>query len=124
MIITLKGMDRLQYLRDKGIVKAKGKLTAEEKKSRVEARQLERRKGLEEAGFTGRGAKKTYEEKRSTSKARGVKKRDWGRLVARSIPQTAAYYGLEPGKARKATDIDIEAMQELMYQELRKKFEK
>ncbi len=111
-------------LREQGIVGTRKKLSSKEKKARVEARKVKKSEALSKAGFASRGPKRTYEEQRSTSKARGVKKRDWGRLVARSVPQTAAYYGLDPGRARKTTDIDIESMQELMYQELRKKFEK
>ncbi len=111
-------------LREQGIVGTRKKISPKEKKTRAEAKKVEKSKVLREAGFPSRGPKRTYEEQRSTSKSRGLKKRDWGRLVARSVPQTAAYYGLDPGKARKATDIDIESMQELMYQELRKKFKK
>ncbi len=108
-------------LREQGLVQGRQQYAStEERKAAALIRKEERLKALAEQGL-GKRVPKTYEEKRSVSMTRGTKKRDWGRLVARSVPTTATYYGLDPGKARKETDIDVREMQELMYQELRDK---
>lgn len=119
---------RRRLLAEMGITKTRAKYAnAAERQAAAEARKakkkIEKEAALLEAGLSPR-KKKTEAEKRQTGKARGLKKRDFVRLMGRAVPKTAEYYGIDVGKARKASDIDVEAVQELMYLELKKKFEK
>ena len=111
---------RIAILREKVIISKQTKLSPEEKEARKEARKAERLRELEGLGL-GPRTRRSQEERRETSKSRGLAKRNWSRDMASAIPQTAAYYGISSGKVRKASDASTREIQEMMFEELKRK---
>ncbi len=89
-------------------------------KSKADERKESRKSELEALGM-GPRAKRSKDERRSTSKDRGLAKRNWNRDLVAAVPQTAAYYGLNPGTTRKSSALEVKELQELLYEELKRK---
>ncbi len=116
---------RRAILREMGQIGTRQKYgSAEDRKAaakdRSEIKRATRRSELEALGM-GPRAKRSQEERRSTSKDRGLAKRDFNRDLVAAVPQTAAYYGLNPGTSRKSSSMEVRELQELLYEELKRK---
>ena len=111
---------RRAILREKGLISKQTKLTPAEKEARKEGRKAERARELEGLGLDPR-SRRSVEERREVSKTRGLAKRNWSRDMASAIPQTAAYYGISSGRASKASDASTREIQEMMFEELKRK---
>ncbi len=94
-----------------------------ERKEAAEARKaLKKRQRLEAqlaAGISPR-VKRTEEEKRETGTGRSLAKRNWNRDMALALPQTASYYGIKLKSTRKESQMDIQALKETMFEELKR----
>ena len=89
-------------------------------KERSELKKAAKREALETIGM-GPRTSRTKDERRATSKDRGLAKRNWNRDLVAAVPQTAAYYGLNPGTTRKSSAMEVRELQELLYEELKRK---